>query len=238
MPTAAPPLSISPIRAAIIDLDGTLIDTAGDFLLALRTGLVNFSPKAPCITPEFVQATVGKGSEYLVEQALHHLGVPADPDRFERALVAYLAAYGAVNGQASQVYPGVEEGLAWMRDQGWPLVCVTNKPGDYARALLQSKGLLHWFQSVWGGDAFPRKKPDPQPIQEACRHLDLPPVQVLVVGDSANDAQAAHAASSPVVLMRYGYNHGRPIEEVPALAYLNRMDELAGLGLPTAAPSP
>lgn len=234
--TSPTPLNL-PLRAAIVDLDGTLVDTAGDFLLALRSGLIGFSQRASTIDAAFVQATVGKGSEYLVERALRHLEVPESPAVFQGALEAYLTAYGDINGQASTVYAGVLEGLEWMRRQGWQLVCVTNKPGAYAQDLLRAKGLSPYFSAVWGGDAFIRKKPDPLPILEACRGLGLPPAQVLVVGDSANDAQAAHAAGCPVVLMRYGYNHGRPVEEIPALAHLDRMDELAGLGLPTPTPA-
>ncbi|MFM8637679.1 MAG: phosphoglycolate phosphatase [Betaproteobacteria bacterium] len=219
---------LDPIRAVILDLDGTLVDTLGDFELALRAMLVDLGVAPDAISPTFVGHTVGKGSEYLVHQTLAHVGLAADDaETFGRALQRYQHHYGHFNGQASRLFPGAAEGVQALRSMGLPLACVTNKPGRHARALLQAKGLLGAFDQVFGGDAFERKKPDPLPLVETCRALGQACEHTLVVGDSLNDAQAGHAAGCPVVLVSYGYNHGRPIREVPAAAYLDRIDELA-----------
>ena len=119
------------------------------------------------------------------------------------------------------------EGLQKLAAQGLPLACLTNKPTAFAEQLLQSKGLRSFFKHVFGGDAFERKKPDPLPLIKTCEALGVSPIQTLMVGDSSNDAQAAHAAGCPVVLVTYGYNHGHPIFEVPALAHIDRLDQLA-----------
>lgn len=219
---------LDPIRAVILDLDGTLVDTLGDFELALRAMLADLGVAPDAISPTFVGHTVGKGSEYLVHQTLAHVGLAADDaETFGRAMQRYQHHYGHFNGQASRLFPGAAEGVQALRAMGLPLACVTNKPGRHARALLQAKGLLGAFDQVFGGDAFERKKPDPLPLVETCRALGQACEHTLVVGDSLNDAQAGHAAGCPVVLVSYGYNHGRPIREVPAAAYLDRIDELA-----------
>lgn len=221
---------LDPIRAVILDLDGTLVDTLGDFELALRAMLGDLGMPPDAASRDFVGRTVGKGSEWLVQQTLRHVGLPAD-DRalFDRALASYQHHYGLVNGQASALFPGVVEGVEALRALGLPLVCLTNKPGRYADDLLARKGLAEAFDHVFGGDAYPRKKPDPFPLVETCRVLGQAPGHTLMVGDSLNDAQAAHAAGCPVVLVTYGYNHGGPIREVPAAAYIDRLDELPTL---------
>ena len=221
---------LDPIRAVILDLDGTLVDTLGDFELALRSMLADLGVSPQAATREFIGHTVGKGSEWLVQQTLRHVGLAAD-DRalFERALDRYQHHYGLINGQASVLFPGVPEGLDALRGLGLRMACLTNKPGRYARELLAQKGLDGAFDHVFGGDAFARKKPDPLPLIETCRALGHDPARTLMVGDSLNDAQAGHAAGCPVVLVSYGYNHGRPIREVPAAAYIDRLDQLPAL---------
>ena len=106
------------------------------------------------------------------------------------------------------------------------LACLTNKPVDFARELLRLKGLEPYFQAVFGGDSFERKKPDPLPVRASCQALGTLPERTLMVGDSRNDALAANGAGCDVVLMRYGYNHGEPVDDVPADAHFNSMAEL------------
>jgi phosphoglycolate phosphatase len=210
------------LDAAIVDLDGTMVDTQGDFVAALGLTLTELG--LPVVDRGFVEHTVGKGSEHLLRSTLAHVG--GDPGLYDAAWGAYQRHYLAINGQHSEVYPGVREGLAQLRAVGLRLACLTNKPTAFARPLLAAKGLDEYFELVFGGDAFARKKPDPLPLLETCKALGLPPARTLMVGDSSNDAQAARAAGCPVVLVSYGYNHGEPIRGVDADAYLDRLDEL------------
>ena len=119
------------------------------------------------------------------------------------------------------------EGLHALQRAGLRLVCLTNKPTAFALPLLRTKGLDGFFEQVFGGDAFERKKPDPLPLLKACAALGTVPARTLMVGDSSNDAQAARAAGCPVVLTTYGYNHGEPVTAVDADGWVDSLEQLA-----------
>jgi phosphoglycolate phosphatase len=210
------------LTAAIVDLDGTLLDTVGDFEAALRLALADLG--WPPVNRAFISRTVGKGSEHLLTRTLAEVGAPAD--LYEAAWARYQHQYLLINGQHADVFPGVVEGLHAMRAAGLRLACLTNKPGAFAGPLLAKKGLAGYFDHVFGGDAFAQKKPHPLPLLKACEALGSAPSRTLMVGDSSNDAQAARAAGCPVVLMSYGYNHGEPVAAAGADAVLDRLDAL------------
>ena len=210
------------ITAAIVDLDGTMVDTVGDFEVALRLALADLG--WPPVGRAFIARTVGKGSEHLLASTLAEVGAPAD--LYAAAWARYQHHYLLINGQHSDVFPGVIEGLQAMRAAGLRLACLTNKPGAFARPLLAQKGLDGYFDHVFGGDAFAHKKPHPLPLLKACEALGSAPSRTLMVGDSSNDAQAARAAGCPVALMSYGYNHGEPASAAGADAVLDRLDAL------------
>jgi phosphoglycolate phosphatase len=223
--------------AAIVDLDGTMVDTLGDFAEALNRMLRDLS--LPGVAPAAIERMVGKGSEHLIHSALVHVLAPAEGAGaegagaqakaralFERAWERYEHHYLAINGQHSAVYAGVAQGLEALRAQGVRLACLTNKPGAFARPLLAAKGLDGFFELVFGGDAFERKKPDPLPLLKTCEALGTAPARTLMIGDSSNDARAARAAGCPVVLVSYGYNHGEPVRGVDADGFVDSLAEL------------
>ena len=231
-------LSTGNFDAVIVDLDGTMIDTLSDFELALNLMLADFD-SAP-VERSFIERAIGQGSENLVRRTLQFIQNRAltqvNPAQvaiksivFEVALERYQHHYMAVNGQASQVYPGVVEGLNAWHAAGLKMACLTNKPSAFALPLLKLKGLDSYFGHVFGGDAFERKKPDPLPLLKTCEALGTQPARTLMVGDSSNDAQAAHAAGCPVALVSYGYNHGEPIRTVPANWHVDSFTQLAAL---------
>ena len=212
------------MQAAIVDLDGTMVDTLGDFAFALNRMLEELA--LPPIESAAIARLVGKGSEHLIRSVLAQAG--AGESLFDAAWMSYQRHYLAINGRHSVVYPGVEAGLEVLRGCGLRLVCLTNKPTAFARPLLETKGLSGYFELVFGGDAFERKKPDPLPLVKACEALGVPPSRTLAIGDSSNDAQAARAAGCPVVLVTYGYNHGEPVRSVPADGFVDSLADLAG----------
>ena len=225
------------VDAVLVDLDGTLVDTLGDFTAAVNRMLADLH--LPAIAAPQVGERVGKGSQHLLRSVLKHVLSGAGQGHaaietealverhYPAAWERYQHHYLAINGQHARVYPGVEAGLQGLRAAGLRLACLTNKPTAFAQPLLRAKGLHGYFEQVFGGDAFARQKPDPLPLLQACRVLGSLPARTLMLGDSSNDAQAARAAGCPVVLVTYGYNHGQPAREVPADGYVDALDELA-----------
>lgn len=222
----SPVLLAGEIDAVIVDLDGTMVDTLGDFTVALNRMLADLGLPSGAlreVAPSAVEGFVGKGSEHLVQSVLVHVLQPTGDECigsasvfFDDAFRLYQSHYHAINGQHATVYAGVQEGLQAMQDAGLALACLTNKPLAFAQALLKLKGLDRFFSQVFGGDSFARKKPDPLPLVKTCEALGTVPARTLVLGDSSNDAQAARGAGCPVVLVSYGYNHGMPVAQVDA----------------------
>jgi phosphoglycolate phosphatase len=219
------PLPDTVFEAAIIDLDGTMVDTVGDFEVALARALADLG--WPPVGREFIARTVGKGSEYLLQRTLAEVGAPAA--LYEAAWARYQHHYVHINGRHSAVFAGVVEGLRALKAAGLRLACLTNKPNAFARPLLTLKGLDGFFDHAFGGDAFARKKPDPLPLLQTCKALASAPARTLMVGDSSNDAAAARAAGCPVVLVSYGYNHGEPVASAGADAVVDSLVEVARL---------
>src|SRR5450830_22386 len=201
------------IKAAIIDLDGTMLDTAPDFHVAVNRMRADLG-----LTPLAMQTIVnfvGKGSENLIRRVL---AVDYDEDGvtqyFDQALEAYQEHYLSINGDHARLYPQVIEGLQAMKAKGLRLACVTNKPIAFALPLMEKNGLYPYFDIIYGGDSLPKKKPDPLPLLQVCQDFSLVPAQVVAIGDSSNDALAARSVSGRVLTVPYGYNHGESIHDV------------------------
>lgn len=211
-----------PVRAVLIDLDGTLLDTIADLAEAANAALADLGmPPRPLAT---MSTFVGKGVEVLMHRALTgELDGRAEPAGFDRAIDAFHHHYETINGRHAQLYPGVLEGLQAMRGMGLLLACVTNKPQSFSEALLERTRLAAYFQLVLGGDALPRKKPDPLPLLHACERFGVTPAESLMIGDSVNDAQAARAAAMPVFIVPYGYNEGRDPRSIDADALVDSL---------------
>ena len=240
-------IDLNRFDAAIVDLDGTMVDTLDDFCVALNRMLGDLPAPfaASRVDRGAIEKLVGKGSEHLLKSVLALVyraseatnsevndgpAASGEADLLERlyppAWESYQRHYHQVNGQYARVFPGVQAGLQYLQARGLKLACLTNKPTAFAQALLQAKGLDGFFDLTFGGDAFERKKPDPLPLLATCAALGTAPQRTLMIGDSSNDAQAAHAAGCPVLLVTYGYNHGEPIREVKADAYLDSLQQL------------
>lgn len=223
-----------PLDAAIVDLDGTMVDTIGDFVQALNHTLTDL--QLPLLGADEVEHMVGKGTEHLIRSALRavlrqqgrseEVMGEAVEGLFDLALERYMHHYIQINGQYSEVYEGVAQGLQALKDAGLRLACVTNKPLAFTTPLLAAKGLDGLFEVVFGGDSFARKKPDPLPLLKACEALGVNAAKTLMIGDSSNDAQAGRAAGCAVVLVTYGYNHGESVHTVDADGWVDSLTQL------------
>ena len=218
----------APIRAVIIDLDGTMLDTVPDFHVAINRMRAGFGLDA--IGAQRIENMIGKGSENLIRAVLAIEHSAADVARhLPAAMDAYQRHYLNINGDFSTLYEGVLEGLDAMRAMGLRMACVTNKPLAFAAPLLAQKGLAGYFEIIYGGDCLARKKPDPMPMLQVCADFALAPKQVVAIGDSSNDAEAARAAGCFVLAVPYGYNHGHFIHDTDSDGIVNSLMDAATL---------
>jgi phosphoglycolate phosphatase len=216
------------VKAVMIDLDGTLADTIPDLAAAANMMLRELG--RPGLDVGLIRTFVGKGIPRLVERALAgHIEGGAAEELMARALPIYERCYGEVNGRHTLIYPGVKEGLERLRSMELRLACVTNKSQRFTGALLEQLGLAGVFEIVVAGDTLPRKKPDPAPLLHACHAFGIAPAEILMIGDSMNDAQAARAAGCPVFCVPYGYNEGRDVRELDVDAIVASLVEATRL---------
>jgi len=212
----------------MIDLDGTLADTIPD--LAEAANMMLRELDRPVLERELIRTFVGKGIPKLVERALAgNLEGSAPAGLLARALPIYERCYAEVNGKYTVIYPGVSEGLRALRAMQLPLACVTNKAERFTLALLEHLQLARCFEQVIAGDTLPQKKPDPQPLLHACRGFGIAPGDMLMIGDSVNDVEAARAAGCPVFCVSYGYNEGRDVRELDVDAIVASLIEATRL---------
>lgn len=189
-------------RAVLIDLDGTLVDTAPDIVAAVNRMLGGlYAPSLPFKT---VCSYIGKGVPNLVRRALQAGGLTGEVDE-RHAQDLFYQHYRDTNGYFGRVFPGVRDGLNALRLAGYPLGCVTNKPLSFTEPLLAATGLAEYFEIVVAGDSIAKMKPDPEPLFHACRQMQADPALSVLVGDSGIDVAAARAARMPVYIVRYGY---------------------------------
>ena len=216
------------IAAVMVDLDGTLLDTVPDISAAASRMLAALD--LPERTQDEVRNFIGKGIPNLVRRCLQASADAARAQALQaEALALFQDFYFEESGRRSAPYPGVIEGLERFRALALRLACVTNKAARYTEPLLEQKGLARYFELVVSGDTLARKKPDPMQLVHICAEFDLTPAQVLLVGDSANDALAARAAGCPVLCVSYGYNEGGDVHDLDCDAIVDSLSEAADL---------
>ena len=200
------------ISAILVDLDGTLLDTAPELAEAANQMLRDMG--RPGVSQALLMSYIGNGIAWLVKRALTG-DMHAEPDTalYDQALPIFEAHYTELLLQ-SKPFDGVVRGLDAMQAAGFRLGCITNKGARYTEPLLKGVGLAHYFEIVLSGDSLPEKKPHPMPLLHAAAFFGVPVERVLLIGDSLSDALAARAAGCPVFCVPYGYNHGEPVERL------------------------
>lgn len=215
-------------QMVLIDVDGTLVDSVPDLAYCVDEMLKTIGMK-PHGEAE-VRHWVGNGVERLVRRAL--IGqLEGEPDDvlFAKAYPIFMALYKDNTSKRSSLYPGVKEGIDYLRDAGYKLGCVTNKAAEFTHPLLKDLGLFDYFQSIVSGDTLEKKKPDPMPLLYSAETLAVLPENSLMLGDSISDVKAARAAGFQIICMSYGYNHGVDIRDSKPDAVIDSMVELKTL---------
>lgn len=202
-------------KLIMLDLDGTLVDSVPDLTVAVDQMLEAVGK--PEAGDAKIRTWVGNGAHALVARALSDsMDYPAalqDTAEYHHAYQLFLHYYEASNGVTACTYPGVKEALARWRQKGIKLAVVTNKPMQFTTPLIEGVGVAHLFDFVSGGDSLPRRKPEPDQLFDIMAKAGVRAAESLMVGDSSNDIDAAHAAGVAALAVPYGYNHGRPVEE-------------------------
>ncbi|MBZ5705452.1 MAG: HAD-IA family hydrolase [Acidobacteriia bacterium] len=191
------------IKLLIFDLDGTLIDSRLDLVHSINAMLRHFS--RPELPDEIVASYVGDGAPMLVRRAL---GDPKDEVFLKRALDYFLAYYREHKLDHTHVYDGIKPALAAIQNANGTrrlMAVLSNKPVHPSRAIVEALGLGEFFVSVYGGNSFATKKPDPLGAQTILHQTKMHPEETLMVGDSSNDVLTGRNAGLWTCGVTYGF---------------------------------
>ncbi len=207
--------------ALLFDLDGTLVDSAPDIVAALNRLLVEYG-RSP-LEPESVKAMIGDGSRKLVERGFAASG--GVPDDLGTLTQRFIELYMADVARDSRPYPGVVDTLTRFEAAGHRMAVCTNKLQSPTDSLLEALDLARFFAATAGGDRFAVRKPDGGHLLQTLALIGAAPEAAVMIGDSANDVNAARDAGIPVICVSYGYTRV-PAHALGADEVVNRFDEI------------
>lgn len=198
------------IAMVTFDLDGTLVDTAGEIADAVNRTLLDFHMAA--VPQPQIEALIGAGAHELMRRLLAQIDPESQLDR-SAVFARFDEHYGETAGTVGTVYPGAVACLEALRSDGVRLACVTNKEARYAARVLAATGLDRQFELVIGGDTLPWKKPDARVLQHVLTAFDCNPLHAAHVGDSSTDLLSARNAGVADWAVPWGYNAGRLVAD-------------------------
>lgn len=196
----------------IFDLDGTLVDSVPDLAASINDMLKSLG--CDTFSLDIIRTWVGNGAKTLVERALskhQHILSDLDPQYSARALEIFLAHYHRQACVNTYLYDGVKTSLKALRDRGYTLHIVTNKPLEFVAPILEKLEIDCYFSIILGADSLTKKKPDPLPLMHICQQQAIESHECVMIGDSHNDILAANAAKMQSIALTYGYNYGEDI---------------------------
>ncbi|CAM5493374.1 N-acetylmuramic acid 6-phosphate phosphatase MupP [Pseudomonas stutzeri] len=190
------------LRAVLFDMDGTLLDTAPDFIAVAQA--MRLARGLTPVADQQIRDVVSGGARAMVLSAFD-----VDPmsDEFETLRLEFLERYQSHCAVYSRLYDGMEQLLQDIEQAKLIWGVVTNKPLRFAEPIMQQLGLASRSSVLVCPDHVSRSKPDPEPMLLACRKLQLDPSTVLFVGDDLRDIESGRAAGSKTAAVRYGYIH-------------------------------
>ncbi|MBE9402083.1 phosphoglycolate phosphatase [Acinetobacter albensis] len=208
----------------LFDLDGTLVDSAADLYRAMNMSLNTL--QLPLVTEHQVRTWIGKGTAVFCQSTLQYLTGQVDPAQHQQLLDTFLDIYNAEPCVDTQPFAGIVDFLEWGMKHNKKMICVTNKPEQPARMIIDALGLNQYFVDVIGGDRFEERKPHPRQLLFCVDHYQLAKEQVLMIGDSSNDVEAARRARVDCIVVSYGYNHGEDIQDCQPQQVVDNLTEL------------
>ena len=234
------PIPSAQLRLLVFDLDGTLIDSKKDLAEAVNAALQQFSlPRQP---DEQIASYIGDGAGMLIKRALAaNVSKDSDPALAPAVLESFLAYYREHKLDHTCVYPDVFEQLASLRDAmpGARMAVLTNKPVRASEEICEGLGLAPFFFSIYGGNSFATKKPDPEGLLKLIAEAGAAPGTTLMVGDSDVNIRTARAAGTWSLGCRYGLSP-HSIADMEAGGLVDAVVDSAGewseaLGIPVRA---
>ena len=189
----------------IFDLDGTLVDSLPDMVVALNRHLSDEGRRILEIAE--VRSLIGGGATEMVRSAFDLTGAAILDDDLVSAVKKYMLYYKEFPAKLSKVYDDVETVLSVFNNADIKMGVCSNKSYEMVRLILESFGLFQYFYAVTGGDNVPFNKPDGRHILETLERMGTSSKNVLMVGDTVNDISAAHDISIPVIAVDYGYSN-------------------------------
>ena len=213
-------------KMVLIDVDGTLVDSVPDLAFCVDEMMKQLD--MPVYGEAVVREWVGNGVIRLTERALcNDLNGYPEQALFDKAMPIFNELYAENTSKRSELYDGVTEGMAFLKECGFKIGCVTNKATQFTIPLLKDLGLHDEFETIICGDTLEKKKPDPAPLLHAAQQLGVKPEESLMLGDSQSDVKAARAAGFNIICMSYGYNHGEDIRNYNPDVVIDSMTELS-----------
>lgn len=188
------------VKAILFDLDGTLLDTAPEFIYCLNV-LLQEEGKKP-LTVEDIRGTISYGAKGMVEAAFN---LSEQNPLFESLKKRFLALYHQDTGAKSQLFPGVSSLIERLSVHNMPWGIVTNKPQVFTQALIKRFPPLQKALCVVSGDTLLVQKPDPAPLLHACQTLNVLAQDCWYLGDAKTDVEASRGANMRCAIANYGY---------------------------------
>lgn len=188
------------VKALLLDLDGTLIDTAPDMVAALNRQLE--SHQRELVPFETARAFVSHGAAALIKLGF---GISTEDGQYQNLRKEYLAEYEKNIADKSQLFNGMQEVLEHCEQNNLLWGIVTNKPEGLTNALLKGLNLDQRSAVTIGGDSLPQSKPHPMPLLHACMLLDIAPSECLYIGDAARDIASGKLAGTRTATAEWGY---------------------------------